>query len=133
MSENGVLRNLAGNGDGASDGVYTVIVFDDETGCATMQRTLTIDFEPDRPNFTPVAKGDASSPTRDNSVCDIALTGGTYNGQITINPDIIGTEADYTLSGSMELEPLLLPPTLQTIMCYLMPWGYLYFKNNKFA
>ena len=61
-----------------------------------MARTLTIGFEPDRPNFTPVATGDASSPTRDNSVCDITLTGGTYNGQITINPDIAGTEASYT-------------------------------------
>ena len=97
MSANGVaFANLAGNGDGASDGVYTVVVFDNETGCATMARTLTIGFEPDRPNFTPVATGDASSPTRDNSVCDIALTGGTHNGQITINPDIAGTEASYT-------------------------------------
>ena len=97
MSANGVaFANLAGNGDGASDGVYTVVVFDNETGCATMARTLTIGFEPDRPNFTPVATGDASSPTRDNSVCDITLTGGTYNGQITINPDIAGTEASYT-------------------------------------
>jgi hypothetical protein len=97
MSANGVaFANLAGNGDGASDGVYTVVVFDNETGCATMARTLTIGFEPYRPNFTPVATGDASNPTRDNSVCDITLTGGTYNGQITINPDIAGTEASYT-------------------------------------
>ena len=97
MTGNGTaFTGLAGDDDGVSDGVYTVVVFDDATGCSTAPETFIIGFEPDRPNFTPVATGDASSPTRDNSVCDITLTGGTYNGQITINPDIAGTEASYT-------------------------------------
>ena len=73
------------------------MVFDDATGCSTAPETFIIGFEPDRPNFTPVAVGDASSPTHDNSVCDKdATSSGTHNGQITINPDVPGTEADYT-------------------------------------
>ena len=97
MSANGTaFTDLAGD-DGASDGVYTVVVFDDATGCSTAPETFIIGFEPDRPNFTPVAVGDASSPTHDNSVCDKdATSSGTHNGQITINPDVPGTEADYT-------------------------------------
>ena len=75
---------------GLNEGDYTVVVWDNETGCSSAPVTVTVDDNPDQPEFD-VTDDD------NNTICDIALsTANEYNGSITVTPTDGSNVGDYT-------------------------------------
>ncbi|WP_158584161.1 hypothetical protein, partial [Reichenbachiella sp. MSK19-1] len=77
-----------------NNGIYTVVVLDQNSGCEADPISVTIN---NNPPAAYTADYDANPAlTINNSICDITVaTSGLYNGQITVQPDA-GVAGDYT-------------------------------------